>query len=134
AHRRLLSVNVAALTPKERAEHDRTIGRQAQQLSMLRRVTDDLPVQPVERDRPRLYKKTSACHGPVRQGEARQGLAWHGRDCSIQQTTTAAQQQVRWRLIPAANDSPVVFTQTGGNERCQEHQHESADSVSLCWS
>lgn len=33
-------------------------------------------------------------------------------------TTTAAQQQVRWRLIPAANDSPVVFsdTQTGGND------------------
>jgi len=58
AHRRLLSVNVAALTPKERVEHDKTIGRQAQQLSMLRRVTDDLPVQPVERDRPRLFKKT----------------------------------------------------------------------------
>ena len=57
AHRRLLAVNVAALTPKERVEHDRTIGRQAQQLSMLRRVTDDLPVQPVERDRPKLFKK-----------------------------------------------------------------------------
>ena len=57
AHRRLLSVNVAALTPKERVEHDKTIGRQAQQLSMLRRVTDDLPVQPVERDRPKLFKK-----------------------------------------------------------------------------
>jgi hypothetical protein len=24
-------------------------------------------------------------------------------------TTTAALHQVRWRLIPAANDSPVVF-------------------------
>ena len=58
AHRRLLSVNVAALTPKERAEHDKTIGRQAQQLSMLRRVPEDLPVQPVERDRPKLFKKT----------------------------------------------------------------------------
>jgi hypothetical protein len=26
--------------------------------------------------------------------------------------TTAAQQQVRWRLIPVANDSPVVFFDT----------------------
>ena len=50
-------MNVAALTPKERVEHDKTIGRQAQQLSMLRRVAEDLPVQPVERDRPKLFKK-----------------------------------------------------------------------------
>jgi hypothetical protein len=31
--------------------------------------------------------------------------------------TTAAQQQVRWRLIPAANDSPVVFHNTNRRER-----------------
>jgi hypothetical protein len=46
----------------------------------------------------------------ARQGTARQGMAGQGTAGTLKQTpTTAAQQQVRWRLIPAANDSPVVF-------------------------
>lgn len=45
-------------------------------------------------------------------GEAGQGLAWQGKDFDTNTPTTAAQHQVRWRLIPVANDSPVVFTHT----------------------
>jgi hypothetical protein len=33
-------------------------------------------------------------------------------------TTTAALHQVRWRLIPVANDSPVVFHFTEGMIEC----------------
>ena len=40
--------------------------------------------------------------------------------------------KVRWRLIPAANDSPVVFLQQQEAWKCQRNQTEFGGWVSVC--
>ncbi len=51
AHRRLLAVNTAKLSPDQRESHMKNIGNQAHKLSMLRRK-DEVPIPAAERTTP----------------------------------------------------------------------------------